>query len=563
MSAEDIKKRFTVEGVLQEHGVKVIGGGNQRMAKCPFHEDSTPSLSINVGTQLWNCHGCKEGGDVINLLAKLQGKSVAQVLKDNGNGQAKPFKFPTASAAPEKLPDEPSAIYHYLDQLGHEVYQVCRYRLSDGKKTFRQRHQSEGKWTWSMEGVTRVLYRLPEVLKGKEVWVVEGEKDADNVSSLGFCGTCNVGGAGKWLDSYSDCLKGKELVLCGDNDDPGRLHMKAVFASVSTVAASVRLVTVPAPSKDVSDYIATFTKPGEAREALVKIAAEAHPHIQGYELPLYTIAELEPFYERYAKAIQTRQLDLGRWLPSFRRHLRPLGPGEMVVIAAATGAGKTAILQNIAKCAAGLPSVFFEAELSKEMLFERSVQVTCKQEGAFVESAYVRGETVGPESLSAAWPKLVCCTVPGLTVEKLSEYTRRSELKLGERPKLVIVDYFQLLRGLGKSRYERFSDIAEGLRRLAVETNVVLLVTSQIQRPGEEATKEVGLHSGKETGSIENSASLFLGVWRDENDGNLIHIRICKSTKGGAGSQIKCNFDVKTLNITERAETYGQDHGIP
>ena len=63
-----------------------------------------------------------------------------------------------------------------------------------------------------MEGVERVLYNLPAVTKSQEGWICEGEKDADNLTALGYVATCNVGGAGKWLDGYTESLKGKDVV---------------------------------------------------------------------------------------------------------------------------------------------------------------------------------------------------------------------------------------------------------------------------------------------------------------------------------------------------------------
>ena len=44
------------------------------------------------------------------------------------------------------------------------------------------------------------------------VFVVEGEKDADNLAALGLVSTTNVGGAGKWRESYNDALRAE----CGD-----------------------------------------------------------------------------------------------------------------------------------------------------------------------------------------------------------------------------------------------------------------------------------------------------------------------------------------------------------
>ena len=93
-------------------------------------------------------------------------------------------------------------IYSYEDINGNEVYQALRMK----PKSFRQRHKVNGDWVWKMDGVERVLYRLPKITVAQSVWIVEGEKDAENLAAIGFEATCNVGGAGKWLDSYSETL---------------------------------------------------------------------------------------------------------------------------------------------------------------------------------------------------------------------------------------------------------------------------------------------------------------------------------------------------------------------
>jgi hypothetical protein len=64
---------------------------------------------------------------------------------------------------------------------------------------------------------------------------------------------------------------------------------------------------------------------------------------------------------------------------------------------------------------------------------------------------------------------------------------------------------------------------------------------------------EPSLHSAKESGSIENSCGLLLGAWRSSEDGGLLNIRVLKSTKGGAGKHVKCNFDGSRMIITERS----------
>ena len=121
------------------------------------------------------------------------------------------------------------------------------------------RRKTDGQWIWKMNGVRRVLYKLPELLKAdlsEAVIIVEGEKDVDRLRSLGFVATCNVGGAGKWRDEYNSHLAARHVVLCGDNDDPGRKHVEQVARSLSGIAASVRILNLDGlPSKgDVSDW---------------------------------------------------------------------------------------------------------------------------------------------------------------------------------------------------------------------------------------------------------------------------------------------------------------------
>src|SRR5579862_3420628 len=96
------------------------------------------------------------------------------------------------------------AEYDYRSESGELLFQVCRFEPKD----FRQRRpDGNGGWDWKLNGVTRTLYRLPELTEAlaleRPVFVVEGEKDVDALGKLGIFATCNPGGAGKWRDEYS------------------------------------------------------------------------------------------------------------------------------------------------------------------------------------------------------------------------------------------------------------------------------------------------------------------------------------------------------------------------
>lgn len=153
---------------------------------------------------------------------------------------------------------ETEETYDYTDEDGNLLFQVVRQR----PKGFRQRSpDGKGGWKWSTKGARQVLYRLPHLLeavrRGGLVFVVEGEKDAGNLTELGFCATTNAGGAGKWRDEYSDVLAGAVVVVLPDNDEPGRTHAGKIAASSHRQARCVRVVELPGLPEggDVSDWL--------------------------------------------------------------------------------------------------------------------------------------------------------------------------------------------------------------------------------------------------------------------------------------------------------------------
>jgi hypothetical protein len=159
------------------------------------------------------------------------------------------------------------AMYDYVDEQGKPLSQVVRFEPKD----FRQRRpDGNGGWTWNLQGVRRVLYRLPEVLAAESVLVVEGEKDAETARTLSLVATCNAGGAGKWREEYSDCLLGKRIAIVADADEPGRKHAQQVGASLFGRVKSLKVLELPS-AKDLTEWV----KRGGAYEALLELIRAA------------------------------------------------------------------------------------------------------------------------------------------------------------------------------------------------------------------------------------------------------------------------------------------------
>ena len=150
------------------------------------------------------------------------------------------------------------ATYDYQAADRSRLYQVVRLDPKD----FRQRRpDGNGGWVWKLDGVPRVLYRLPQLLDAAPdeiIFIPEGEKDVEALAAVGAIATTNVGGAGKWRKEYAEALAGRPVVILPDNDQPGRDHAEQVARSLHGTAASVKVLHLPGlPDKgDVSDWLA-------------------------------------------------------------------------------------------------------------------------------------------------------------------------------------------------------------------------------------------------------------------------------------------------------------------
>lgn len=229
---------------LNCHPVK---SGNGYKAFCPIHEADgsghTPSLTLSRGRKVGVVVKCQAGCDQTALLTVLE---IAPESRQNDGKRI-------------------VATYSYRDQAGHEIRQKLRYEPKD----FRIRHKDAAdNWVYKAGGGPAVLYRLPELIgaiaRRDAVFVVEGEKDADRLASLGLVATCNIEGAAKpdqrskWRTEYTAQLSGAaRVVLIPDHDEPGRAHMRHAAQQLRGKVGDVRWLELPGlPDKgDASDWL--------------------------------------------------------------------------------------------------------------------------------------------------------------------------------------------------------------------------------------------------------------------------------------------------------------------
>ena len=97
------------------------------------------------------------------------------------------------------------------------------------------------------------------------------------MAGLGFTATTCPMGAGKWRDRYTECLRGKRVVIVPDNDESGRKHLTQVARSLAGAGIEARVLRLPENVKDVSDFVATLDKT-EAAEHLSMMMKDAEPY---------------------------------------------------------------------------------------------------------------------------------------------------------------------------------------------------------------------------------------------------------------------------------------------
>lgn len=210
------------------------GWGTSQMALCPSHSDTTASLSYKEGEDgraLLYCHAGCSIDDIVEAL----GLSLSDLFT-GGRG------------------DVVADTYTYTDENGEPLIRVIRTL----PKGFYQERWEDGEWKPGLRDTRRVLYHLPDVAAairdGRLVYLVEGEKDADNLAAVGVTTTTLLGGAGKWRDDYAASLAGAHVVLVPDRDDPGRIGAQRIRDALTGVASEVE-VRVPATGKDITDHL--------------------------------------------------------------------------------------------------------------------------------------------------------------------------------------------------------------------------------------------------------------------------------------------------------------------
>lgn len=234
-----------------------------------------------------------------------------------------------------------------------------------------------------------------------------------------------------------------------------------------------------------------------------------------------------------------------------------LQPGQLIVVAARPGMGKSAfalqLARHVAETSGGMmvPFLSYEmsvSELSMRMLANSMAFNLHKLRQGDIPSGMERDLAVAAENMAQL--SVLIDDNPPDTMSGVRSAMRR----LARRGPIgaIVVDYLQLLsadrfKG-GDNRVQEVTEISRGLKRLATELEVPVIALSQLNRQLEQRpNKRPQLSDLRESGSIEQDASLVLFLYRDamyngDADPNLAEVIIGKQRNGPTGT-IYCEFD--------------------
>ncbi|HEY5042051.1 MAG TPA: replicative DNA helicase [Verrucomicrobiae bacterium] len=274
--------------------------------------------------------------------------------------------------------------------------------------------------------------------------------------------------------------------------------------------------------------------------------------VQGVkELVNHAIGTIEHFFNRKGElsGIASGFQDLDKMTDGFHG-------GEMIVIAARPSMGKTSLAMNIAEHVAlelKLPVAVFSLEMSAESLILRMMCSLARVNLRNIRDGFM-SEADFPKLNSAAGrlagAKLFIDATAGLSVLQLRARARRMAQQHGI--KLFVVDYLQLLHSTARrsqeNRQQEIAEISSGIKALAKELNVPVIVLSQLNRELEkDKSRKPRLSDLRESGAIEQDADLVGllykpnsgddddGAAAEESDGLAVNFLIAKQRNGPTG----------------------------
>ncbi|WP_250674422.1 CHC2 zinc finger domain-containing protein (plasmid) [Paraclostridium ghonii] len=283
--------------IIEHYGTDI----KNNQCKCPFHKDKNPSMGIKGGHYKCFTASCGASGDLIDFIRNKDGMDTLEATKKAIDILGLPITIEKdkLDKLKEYIEKDKSVhftddsfkldgIYFYKNKDNDPVLARLKYKNKETcKKKFRQANIIDKGDYYSLDfrkdhEKHNLLYNMPMLLKNihenKEVFIAEGEKDADNMRRLGFVATtCRE--INSVDDEVLEPLYGGKLVVLNDNDTAGKTHLsnlrKRLIKNVKSFKnLKLKEIIDIGEKADISDFIDAKFKEGLSTKDVRKIILE-------------------------------------------------------------------------------------------------------------------------------------------------------------------------------------------------------------------------------------------------------------------------------------------------
>lgn len=397
-------------------------------------------------------------------------------------------------------------------------------------------------------GASIELFNLKAVYNeaARPVYVVEGAIDALSILEAGGLAVA-LNSTANWRKLLAELEQKRTaatLILCLDNDDSGRKASAELAEGLRGLNIAFTVANIAGQHKDANEALTTD------RAAFVEAVQTTAKEIQypGLLTTARAIAILE--------AVDDHYLELPRF-PQLASTLK-LRTHDTVVIAADTGAGKSSLSLNLLHDLQDkYPSLYINLEMDSATVLQRLVAIHTGVELDRIEGYKHDAKTradVNAAIAEIAARREIQLIEDIYDLKQIEAYIQAATMGRKE-PTMVFIDTGLLvtLQNKSASRYERFTQISEELRRISRLNNVVMFVLLQQNREGKKEEQKPTNSSLKESGSWENDATKILFLWKNPETGRK-ELSITKNRSGKTGSV--------TLEYIPQTQTYKESGGF-
>lgn len=428
-------------------------------------------------------------------------------------------------------------------------------------RAFTQEKIDDGEKYKTPPGYKSRLFNSDVTWGNKEIIVTEGEFDAMLLDQMGFAAVASPG-ANTWQNAWDGYVEDiKRLYVCFDPDkagDEGAAKMRERFG------ARVKIIELPRDpitrsGKDLGDWLIADKHTVDDFRALMKDASGG-----GFLMTIDDCAaELDKLENQRGLRFNMAELDLllrPGWLP-----------GQVAVVLAKTGVGKTLYLLNMFQRMADE-----EGQRDLNFLF-----ISLEQTGAeYLTRAQRIYQFYNPydtiEQARDFWrPRILVTEKNRLGEKEVLQILDDYEYQVGKPPDVVALDYLGYWAGsFNGDRYTRTGDAIMSLKAIAKERKLRIVTPHQVGRNAQNGA-EFDSDAARDSGVVEETADFLFTLWNPshsierqaksaeerERDGQegVVKLKIGKSRHGGRGEGIEFKFAPMSLALVPLETTPGYE----